>query len=124
MIPQLKIKRIYEEPSASDGYRVLVDRLWPRGISKENAAIEEWAKDITPTTEIRKAYGHIVEHWQTFTYQYLQELKHNELIPTYLEKWEDYPVITFVYAARDTEHTHALILQDYMQKLFNQRFDV
>lgn len=119
MVPQITIKRIYETPSESDGYRVLVDRLWPRGVSKEKATLDEWAKELTPTDEIRKSYGHHIENWLTFKYRYVEELKQNEMIAAYLEKWEEHHVITFLYAARDTQHTHALILQEYIQNLYN-----
>jgi len=73
----LKIKRVYEKPSESDGFRVLVDRLWPRGIKKEKAGIDLWLKDIAPTNELRKWFGHKPEKWNDFKFRYFEELKLN-----------------------------------------------
>ncbi|UIR56066.1 DUF488 family protein [Sphingobacterium sp. SRCM116780] len=121
MQPQIKIKRIYESASEQDGYRVLVDRLWPRGITKERANIDEWAKEITPSTPIRVAYCHIPEHWEVFKAQYEKELIQNDHLASYVDKWEEYPVITLVYAAKDEQHTHALVLQEYLEKHYSTR---
>jgi len=119
--PKINIKRIYEASDKKDGFRVLVDRLWPRGIKKEDAHIDEWAKDIAPSTEIRTAYGHIPERWEKFKGQYLSELKQNESIPHYLDKWEEKPLITLLYAAKDGEHANALVLQKYLQDCYKSR---
>lgn len=121
MHPEIKIKRIYEQAEQSDGYRILVDRLWPRGLSKEKIEIDEWAKDIAPSTVIRLAYGHIPEHWELFQNQYHTELTQNEAIPMYLEKWEDYPTITLLSAAKDQEHSNAILLQQYLIKCYADR---
>lgn len=115
MYPEIKMKRIYDLPDAGDGWRVLVDRLWPRGIKKENAKLDEWAKELAPSTEIRITYGHQPERWSAFKQLYVEELKENEHISTYLEKWEDKKVITLLFASKDPLYTHALILQQYLQ---------
>lgn len=121
MQPAIKIKRIYEEADSQDGYRILVDRLWPRGLTKAEAAIDEWAKEIAPSTAIRLAYGHIPDRWETFSNQYKKELIHNEELTAYLDKWEDHPVITLLYATKDTAHTHASILQEYLNTSYEDR---
>lgn len=118
MQPLIHIKRIYEKPLKKDGYRVLVDRLWPRGLTKEEATLDEWAKDIAPSSFLRKWYGHEPELWQKFQQLYLAELKKNNAITAFAEQHEDKKIITLVYAAKDTEHTHALILQHYLQQLY------
>lgn len=120
-VPKIKIKRIYEPYDADDGYRVLVDRLWPRGIKKETAHIDEWPKEISPSTEIRVAYDHVHERWSAFKSEYSTELKTNEALPKYLDKWEDKPLITLLYASKDPQYTHALILQEYLQKQYQRR---
>jgi len=120
-IPEIHIKRIYEAAETKDGFRVLVDRLWPRGIKKENAHIDEWAKDIAPSTEIRVAYGHIPERWEKFKKEYTDELRQNENISHYLDKWEEHKVITLLYAAKDEKHAHVLVLQKYLEKCYKER---
>jgi uncharacterized protein YeaO (DUF488 family) len=120
-IPEIKIKRIYENFDNTDGYRILVDRLWPRGVKKETAHIDEWPKDITPSPEIRTAYDHVPDRWATFRNRYTAELENNEKIPEYLDKWEDKDIITLLYASKDPKYTHALILQDYIQKQYKGR---
>lgn len=118
MPPQIKIKRIYDPVENTDGYRILVDRLWPRGVKKENAHLDEWAKDLTPSTAIRIAYKHVPDLWLEFKNRYLKELQNNDFVHVYLEKWEELPVITLLYAAKDTEHTHALVLQTYLTEQY------
>lgn len=121
MHPEIKIKRIYEAALETDGYRVLVDRLWPRGLSKEKIKINEWAKDIAPSTSARLSYGHSPEHWKTFQDQYTTELIENEALPAYLDKWEEYPTITLLSAAKDQEHGNAILLQHYLKKCYADR---
>ncbi|WP_270090318.1 DUF488 domain-containing protein [Sphingobacterium sp. SYP-B4668] len=121
MQPQISIKRIYEKPDEEDGYRVLIDRLWPRGLAKENAKIDEWAKDIASSTEIRLAYAHVLERWEVFEAQYKKELTRNELLPTYLDKWEDQPTITLLYAAKDQQHSNAIVLKQYLEEYYKEQ---
>jgi len=85
-MPEIAIKRVYEESSPYDGYRVLVDRLWPRGISKEAAQIDEWNKDLAPSTELRKWFGHDPARWDEFSAKYMQELKANGFGNEFLQR--------------------------------------
>ncbi len=112
----IKIKRAYEKALPSDGYRVLVDRLWPRGISKNDAHLEAWAKDLAPSTELRKWYGHQPERWEEFKKRYRSELSANPAVPEFLDKNKAQQVVTLVYAYREEEYSHALILQEFLQK--------
>ena len=118
MKPTIKIKRAYEPPSKTDGFRILVDRLWPRGIKK--AAIDEWAKDLAPTTELREWFGHDPEHWPEFQKKYKAELVKNPAVDPFLESHEDKKLITLVYGAKDTAHTHALVLQEYVEGRYHK----
>lgn len=110
------IKRVYDEPAGKDGYRILIDRLWPRGLKKETAAIDEWEKDIAPTTELRKWFGHQPERWKEFQRKYFEELKKNPSLTTFMNKYRNRKIITLLYAGKDTKHTHALVLQQYLQE--------
>jgi uncharacterized protein YeaO (DUF488 family) len=116
MKPVIHIKRAYDTSSHEDGYRVLVDRIWPRGLTKEALNIDDWAKVLAPTTELRKWFNHDPALWAVFQQRYKQELKHNEEVVSFIEKYEDKKLITLVYAAKDTEHNHALVLQQYLQQ--------
>jgi uncharacterized protein YeaO (DUF488 family) len=110
------IKRIYDPYQEEDGYRVLVDRLWPRGVSKEKARLDLWLKDIAPSDELRRWFHHEEPNWQEFTQRYLDELKINpDEVSLLLEKIAQTPV-TLLYAAKDTEHNQALVLKEYLEK--------
>ncbi|MFW6113619.1 MAG: DUF488 domain-containing protein [Actinomycetota bacterium] len=112
----LKLKRAYEEPSRNDGYRVLVDRLWPRGVKKEDAKLDRWLKDIAPSDELRKWYGHDVERWKEFKNRYFKELKErDELLKEIMEKAGG-GTVTLVYGAKDEEHNNAAALREYLQE--------
>lgn len=108
----IKIKRVYELPDQHDGRRILVDRLWPRGLTKEKAGIDLWLKDIAPSTELRKWFDHDFGRWEEFKDQYLAELKGNheqiQLLKQELEKG----TVTLVYAAKDEEHNQAIVIQE------------
>jgi uncharacterized protein YeaO (DUF488 family) len=110
----VNIKRIYVQPAKDDGYRVLVDRLWPRGMSKEKAAYDEWLKDVAPSNELRKWFSHKPEHFNEFRGRYALELKVN---PTF-EKLKDiirsHAIVTLLYAAHDEEHNEARLLQEFL----------
>lgn len=110
----MKIKRIYEAALKEDGKRILVDRLWPRGLTKEKAKIDLWLKDIAPSTELRKWFGHEPEKWNEFKERYIEELKHNEKQTSILKELLKTESVTLVYAARDKEHNEAVILKDYL----------
>lgn len=107
---KIKIKRIYETPLVEDGFRMLVDRLWPRGLKKENAAIDEWNKIIAPSTKLRKWFGHKSENFERFTEAYKIELKSK---PEQLERIKSIAEtqnLTLLYAAKDEKINHARIL--------------
>jgi uncharacterized protein YeaO (DUF488 family) len=107
----IRLKRAYEKPAASDGLRILVDRLWPRGLSKRAAAIDEWNKRIAPTPALRTWFGHDPERWAEFCRRYTTELRaHAEEIEQ-LRALSRKGTITLVTAARDEAHTHALVLR-------------
>ena len=110
------IKRIYEPAEATDGYRVLADRLWPRGVNKEVANVDFWAKDIAPSVPLRKWFNHEPEKFKTFKNRYMDELKENKSVAEFLEKIKPHTKITLLYGAKDDTHNHALVLQDFLQK--------
>jgi len=113
---KIKIKRVYEKPSKEDGTRILVDRLWPRGLTKQKAAIDLWLKEIAPTTELRKWFAHDPKKWIEFKKKYLQELKENkEQISIIKERLKQGPV-TLVYAARDEEYNEAQVLEELLNR--------
>lgn len=109
------IKRIYEPTQTSDGFRVLVDRLWPRGISKERADLNLWAKDIAPSTEIRKEFGHQADKFEWFKGAYLGELSKNPAVGEFFKTVADKPKVTLLYAAHDPKINHAVILREFLQ---------
>ena len=104
------IRRAYEAPTSNDGYRVLVDRVWPRGVSKENIHIDEWAKDVSPSTDLRKWFDHDAERWDEFQSRYRKELQGNEALAALVERARS-KRITLVYGAHDQEHNQAVALQ-------------
>ncbi|MGH7727681.1 MAG: DUF488 domain-containing protein [Vulcanimicrobiaceae bacterium] len=110
------IKRAYDQPAASDGYRVLVERLWPRGLRRGQAAIDLWLKEIAPSTELRQWYAHDVERWPEFKRRYQAELRRNSAgVRALLECCRSDTPVTFVYAAHDQEHNSAVVLRDFVQ---------
>ena len=115
-MPAIHTKRIYDAPSKADGYRILVDRLWPRGIKKESAHIDKWMKDIAPSTELRKEFNHQPEKWAKFIPAYEAELKRSTALDELLADIHKYQTVTFLYAAKDTEHNHALVLQQFINE--------
>ncbi|HVW95948.1 MAG TPA: DUF488 domain-containing protein [Mucilaginibacter sp.] len=111
---KISIKRVYEAPAKEDGTRVLVDRLWPRGLTKEKAAVDTWLKEIAPSTELRKWFAHEPAKWAAFKERYHHELKeNNEQVLLLKEQLKKGPV-TLVYGAKDKEHNEALVLKEYV----------
>lgn len=111
-----KTKRIYEEYSEDDGYRVLVDRLWPRGISKEDAKLDEWLKEVAPSTELRKWYGHDIEKFEAFRQRYHAELNEKKEVLNRLLGIAGHQKVTLLYAARDEQHNQAVVLREYLER--------
>lgn len=108
---KVQCKRVYLPAEESDGYRVLVDRLWPRGIKKENAKIDLWAKQLAPSTELRKWFGHIPERFEEFSRKYIEELKANAEVAPILEEIRKHDVVTLLFGAKDEEHNNAVVLK-------------
>lgn len=115
----IKIKRVYEPYSKGDGYRALVDRLWPRGVKKTELKIDEWCKEIAPSTELRKWFNHDPERWAEFRTRYLKELKE----PAAQEELQALAVVartsdlTLLYAAHDEEHNNAKVIQSRLERM-------
>jgi uncharacterized protein YeaO (DUF488 family) len=110
----IKLKRVYENPSAEDGLRVLVDRLWPRGLTKERAAVDLWMKDVAPSTELRKWFGHDPAKWKQFQLRYRKELDEKKEALKDLKQKSKGHTVTLVYGARDEEHNEALVLKEIL----------
>ena len=112
----IQMKRVYELPQSSDGKRVLIDRLWPRGLTKEKAKVDVWLKDIAPSTELRKWFGHDPAKWNEFKKCYYNELKMNSEVVTRLAEILKHGKATIVYGAKDEEHNDAVVLKEYLEK--------
>jgi uncharacterized protein YeaO (DUF488 family) len=112
---KLQLKRAYESPAKSDGTRLLVDRLWPRGVSKDEAKIDHWLKEIAPSTALRKWFDHDPAKWTEFRKRYWRELDQNESAVTQLKELLHGKTITLIYGAKDTEHNHAVALKEYVE---------
>ena len=114
---EIKLKRIYDKPSEADGFRVLVDRLWPRGLSRNQAQIDLWDKSITPSTPLREWYKHDTSKWDEFEALYWQELSHNiSSVNHFCDEIEGHPTVTFLFGTKDPAYTHAIILKQFMEQ--------
>lgn len=116
---RIEVKRIYEPPEPTDGARILVDRLWPRGISKENAQLSHWMKEVAPSPELRKWFGHDPDKFEQFSARYTEELSVAAVRP-FLEQIIELlrsDNVTLLYAAKDEHCNHALVLQQYLRSL-------
>jgi uncharacterized protein YeaO (DUF488 family) len=111
----VKVKRIHDPAAKSDGYRVLVDRLWPRGIKKEKAAIDEWARDVAPSQELRHWFGHDPERFDEFRRRYVEELHDHERKLQALRDRARKGTVTLLFGARDTEHNNAAVLAEVLR---------
>jgi uncharacterized protein YeaO (DUF488 family) len=111
-----KIKRVYEKPEKEDGFRILVDRLWPRGLTKEKAKVDLWLKEIAPSTELRKWFAHDPEKWEEFKKRYLSELKKNKEPVAQLKEKMKERNLTLIYAAKDETHNEAQVLLNELKK--------
>lgn len=116
----IRVKRVYTEPSEDDGYRILVDRLWPRGISKEKIQIDKWAKEISPSNELRKTFNHNPETMDEFKVRYYFELDTNEHTIEFVNLIKDKLKegnITLLYAAKNVQYNHAIILKEWIEAI-------
>ncbi|WP_414475554.1 DUF488 domain-containing protein [Microvirga sp. M2] len=108
----VRLKRAYEPPAAQDGTRILVDRLWPRGVSKESAALDDWMKDIAPSADLRKWFGHAPERWEEFRGRYAKEVRQRPDLLDRLQSLARRGPVTLVYSAHDEAHNDAVVLRD------------
>ena len=111
---EIKIKRAYENPDEGDGCRILVDRLWPRGITKENAKIDFWPKELAPSTGLRQWYGHDPDKWPEFKSRYFKELENNPDLMNELIKRVSKGAVTFVYSSKELYNNNAAALKEYV----------
>lgn len=112
----IKLKRVYEKPLKEDGFRVLVERLWPRGLTKERAAVNLWLKDVAPSPELRKWFSHDAAKWEEFRRRYWRELEDKQDLIKFLKQKNKEGTVTFVYAARDEEHNGAVALKAFLER--------
>ncbi len=116
----IKRKRIYQAKEENDGFRILVDRLWPRGVSKEKAQLDLWLKEVAPSTELRKAFGHDPKRFAEFSKRYEEELRNVEdthkAFDQLLELTKSHPVITLVYSAKNETQNQAVVLKNYLER--------
>ena len=110
----VRIKRVYDKPARTDGFRVLVDRLWPRGLKKEAARLDVWLRDIAPTTELRKWYGHEPEKWPEFRRRYRAELRAHRAELDDLRLRASHEPVTLLYGAKDAHINHAVVLKELL----------
>ena len=108
------IKRVYDAPSAHDGKRILIDRLWPRGLKKDEAAIDEWMKEIAPSDDLRKWFSHDPSKWLEFKKRYKKELEGKSELLAQLKGYARHGTVTVLYAAKDTEHNNAVVLKEVL----------
>jgi uncharacterized protein YeaO (DUF488 family) len=111
----IRVKRVYEKPSRGDGFRVLVDRLWPRGLTKERAALSLWLKDVAPSAELRKWFGHDPARWKGFQARYRKELAGRKEALKLLRQKARERTVTLLYGARDEEHNEARVLKKVLE---------
>jgi uncharacterized protein YeaO (DUF488 family) len=112
----VKVKRIYDPPSPDDGTRILVDRLWPRGVRKDNAAIDEWLKEIAPSNELRKWFGHDPARWEEFRKRYAKELGDKRDLLKRLQAESGKGTLTLLFAAKDSTHNNAEVIRELLSK--------
>ena len=112
---KVSIKRVYEKPDAADGFRVLVDRTWPRGVTKEHAEVDEWLKDVGPSNDLRKWFGHVPDRFDEFATRYQAELAASDAFRSLKAIVADHKNVTLVYSAKDEQHNQAVVLRDVLR---------
>jgi len=112
----VRLKRIYEPAAASDGYRVLIDRLWPRGVSREQAKIDQWERELSPSTELREWFGHDPSRFEEFRRRYIDELRNHRSRISELRRRARQGTLTLVYSARDSKHNNAVVLAEVLRR--------
>lgn len=115
---EIKTKRVYQEPEASDGYRVLVDKMWPRGEKKEEVPYDVWAKDIAPSDQLRKWFHSDMDaHWNEFREKYKKELQHSPAVKELIDNIKGQKTVTLLYSSKDTDDNNAVVLKEYLQNV-------
>ena len=117
-MPIIKIKRVYDRPLPSDGYRVLADRLWPRELKKENAVLDEWAKELAPSDRLRSWFDHNPYYWEQFKIKYQKELRQNKLVAEFSQRHKHRKVITLLYATTYDKMAHTIIIKEFLEKSY------
>jgi uncharacterized protein YeaO (DUF488 family) len=112
----VRLKRVYDPAAPTDGYRVLIDRLWPRGVSREQAKLDEWEKELAPSTELRRWFGHDPGRFEEFRRRYIEELRSQRPRLTALRRRARDGTLTLVYSAHDTEHNDAVVLAEILRR--------
>lgn len=112
----LRLKRVYEPATSDDGVRILIDRLWPRGLSKVRAAVDHWMKDIAPSTELREWFGHDPSRWPEFQRRYREELRQHAPVLDRIREMATEHVVTLLFGAHDEEHNDAIVLREVLLK--------
>jgi uncharacterized protein YeaO (DUF488 family) len=112
----IRLKRAYEPASPEDGYRVLIDRLWPRGLPRQEAEVDEWAKELSPSTKLRQWFGHDPRRFEEFRRRYIEELRDERPRLTALRRRAREGTLTLVYSARDTDHNDAVVLAEVLKR--------
>jgi uncharacterized protein YeaO (DUF488 family) len=111
------LKRIYDKSEEKDGYRILIDRLWPRGVSKDEAKIDLWLKEVAPSNELRKWFSHDIKKWDDFKSKYKKELKGNlEIVQKIRQIEKEEKIVALIYSAKDEKHNNAVVLKEFLQK--------
>lgn len=118
---EIKIKRAYEKADSTDGFRILVDRLWPRGISKERAKVDFWPRELAPSTELRRWYGHDPEKWSEFKSRYAAELSGNQELLNKLMEYVRKGTVTFVYSSKEERFNNALALKKHVESRIRRK---
>jgi len=121
---KILVKRVYEPAAKSDGFRVLVDRLWPRGMSKENATLDLWLPDLGPSTTLRQWFNHDPARWEEFRRRYHAELEHKNELVTELKGRAKKDTVTLLYSAKDEEHNQAVALRSYLLRSHDKKGDI
>ncbi|MBO0733305.1 MAG: DUF488 domain-containing protein [Methylocapsa sp.] len=112
---EIRIKRVYEPPARSDGKRILIDRIWPRGMKREDAHVDAWIKDIAPSSALRRWFGHDPEKWAEFRRRYLAELRQNPAVGELQELAQERKTVTLLFGAKDSLHNNAVVLRDFLR---------
>ena len=112
----IKVKRVFEKASRDDGIRILVDRLWPRGMSKKDALLDLWLKDVAPSNELRKWFNHEPEKWEEFKSRYFSELDKKPDLVSKLKKYAGEGTLTLLFSAKETKFNNAIVLKEYLDK--------